>query len=182
MMKPKFREDKAAQAAALLLKLKGSSMSHLKLMKLLYLAEREALLRLGRPITFDSCVSMDHGPVLSQTLNLLHGDSQTNGLWEKTISVPANHEVSLIEDPGADKLSEAEDQLIREVFSQHGAKSRWELRDFSHTLAEWQDPKGSSIKLDYKDILRAGGKTDIEIETILEDIESLAVMDMLFER
>ena len=157
-------------------------MSHLKLMKLLYLADREALLRFGRPITFDCCVSMDHGPVLSQTLNLLIGDSQTDGLWVKAISTPAHNEVSLIEDPGEDKLSEAEDQLIREVFDLHGAKSRWELRDFTHTLTEWQDPKGSSIKIDYKDILQAGEKTEGEIESILEEIEDLAKMEMYFHQ
>ena len=168
--------------AALFLKLRGGKMSHLKLMKLLYLADREAFLRLGRPITFDCCVSMDHGPVLSQTLNLLHGESQTGGPWEKAISTPAYNEVSLIEDPGENKLSDAEDQLIRGIFDQHGAKSRWELRDFTHSLAEWQNPKGSSIKIDYKDVLRAGGKTEGEIESILEEIEGLAIMDMYFHQ
>ncbi len=157
-------------------------MSHLKLMKLLYLADREAFLRLGRPITFDCCVSMDHGPVLSQSFNLLVGDSRTGGLWEKAVSTPANYEVSLVEDPGEDKLSDAEDQLIREIFDQHGTKSRWELRDFTHTLAEWQDPKGSSIRIDYREILRAGGKTEGEIESILEEIENLAKMEMYFHQ
>ncbi len=153
-------------------------MNHLKLMKLLYLAEREALIRLGRPIIFDYCVSMDHGPVLCQTLNLLHGESESDGHWEKAISQPINNEVSLIDDPGDDKLSDAEDQLIREIFARHGTKSRWQIRDFSHTLEEWQDPKHSSIKIDYKDILRAGGKTEAEIEAVLEDIEALADMEM----
>lgn len=181
-MKPTYREDKAAQAAALFLKLRGGKMSHLKLMKLLYLADREALLRFGRPITFDYCVSMEHGPVLSQTYNLLIGDTQTGGLWGKSISIPANHEVSLSEDPGEDKLSDAEDQIIREIFDQHGAKSRWDLCKFTHTLAEWQDPKGSSTKIDYKEILQAGGKTEGEIESILEEIENLAKMDMYFHQ
>lgn len=157
-------------------------MSHLKLMKLLYLADREALLRFGRPITFDYCVSMEHGPVLSQTYNLLIGDTQTGGPWIKTISTPTNNEVSILEDPGDDKLSDAEDRLIREIFDEHGKKSRWDLRDFTHTLAEWQDPKGSSIKIDYKEILVAGGKTEGEIESILEEIENLAKMDMYFHQ
>ncbi len=153
-------------------------MNHLKLMKLLYLAEREALIRLGRPILFDYCVSMEHGPVLSQTLNLMHGESDSDGHWDKAISRPVNYEVSLVDDPGNDKLSEAEDQLIQEIFALHGTKTRWQIRDFTHTLEEWQDPKHSSIKIDYEDILRAGGKTDSEIEAILEDIEALADMDM----
>ena len=183
-MKPTFREDKAVQAAALFLKLRGNNnqMSHLKLMKLLYLAEREALLRWGRPITYDFCVSMDHGPVLSQTLSLVNGDIQIDRLWERHISSPENHEVRLIEDPGDDKLSDAEENLIKEIFAQHGTKSRWELRDFTHTLAEWQDPKGSSIRIDYQEILRAGKKEDAEIASIIEDIESLAVAEKFFGR
>ena len=112
MKLPKFREDKASQVAAIFLKLRGGRMNHLKLMKLLYLAEREALIRLGRPIIFDYCVSMDHGPVLCQTLNLLHGESESDGHCEKAISQPINNEVSLIDDPGDDKLSDDEDQLI----------------------------------------------------------------------
>jgi len=178
-MKPTFREDKAVQAAALFLKLRrnDNKMSHLKLMKLLYLAEREALLRWGRPIMYDSCVSMDHGPVLSQTLNLVNGDIRLEGLWERFISSPEHHEVTLIEDPGDDRLSDAEERLIREIFAVHGAKSRWEVRDFTHTLGEWQDPKGSSIGIDYQEILRAGNKGDSEIASILEDIESLAIAE-----
>ncbi len=180
-MKPAYREDKATQAAALILKLRGTNkMSHLKLMKLLYLAEREALLRWGRPITYDFCVSMEHGPVLSQTLNLVNGYTQSDGLWDKVISTPANNEVKLLDDPGIDKLSDAEEKLIREIFDKHGTKSRWDISDFTHTLAEWQDPKGSSIEIDYKDILRAGDKTDAEIAAIIDDMESLAVAEEFF--
>ena len=97
-MKPSFKEDKATQAAAFFLKKRNAPMSHLKLIKLLYLAEREALIRLGRPITFDFYVSMDHGPVLSETLNLLHGESEGDGSWVGTISAPSNHEINLLKE------------------------------------------------------------------------------------
>ncbi len=46
-------------------------MSYMKLIKLLYLADREALARWGRPITTDTYVAMKHGPVLSYILNLI---------------------------------------------------------------------------------------------------------------
>jgi uncharacterized phage-associated protein len=177
MMKPKFREDKAAQAAALLLKLRGGTMSHLKLMKLLYLVEREALLRWGRPITYDSCVSMDHGPVLSNTLNLVNGYVEAVGLWGRCISTPKNNEVKLLDDPGDDKLSEAEEQLIKEIFAEHGKKSRWELSDYTHTLSEWRNPNGSSIRIDYIDILKGAGKTEGEIEAIVDELDNVALMD-----
>jgi len=181
-MKPVFKEDKATQVAAKLLKLGGDSMSHLKLMKLIYLVEREALIQLNRPVTFDWCFSMDHGPILSQTLNLMHGDTETDGLWKQTISEPSNHEVKLISDPGNDKLSDAEENIINNIFDKHGHKSRWELRDFTHTLKEWKNPKGSSIEIEYSEILRAGGKTDSEIEAILDDIQNLAIMESHLNR
>jgi uncharacterized phage-associated protein len=73
-MKLLFNEAKATQAAARLLKLRGGSMSYIKLMKLLYLADREALIRWGRPITTDRYVSMDNGPVLSRIYNLIRNE------------------------------------------------------------------------------------------------------------
>jgi hypothetical protein len=46
-----FNERKATQAAARFLKLAGGKMDYRKLMLLLYLADRKALLTRGRPIT-----------------------------------------------------------------------------------------------------------------------------------
>lgn len=64
-MRTRYREEKATEAAARLLKLRGGAMSHMKLIKLLYLLDREAYVRWGRPVTYDTYVSMPHGPVLS---------------------------------------------------------------------------------------------------------------------
>ena len=68
-MQLKYREDGSTQAAARLLKRAGGPMSHMKLIKLLYLADRRALVRWGRPITCDWYVSMPQGPVPSFTLD-----------------------------------------------------------------------------------------------------------------
>lgn len=177
VMKAKFREDKATQAAALFIKLNGESIDQIKLMKLLYFAEREALIRWRRPIVFDSYVSMKKGPVLSQTLDLIHGDDESDGIWNNFISPPKNYELSLINDPGTGKLSQAEESLINEIFKTYGAIDKWELCNLSHRLPEWQNPNGSAIPIDYKDILRGAGRTEIEIETIIDEIENIALMD-----
>lgn len=177
MMKPKYREDKATQAAALFLKLRGGLMSHLKLMKLMYLAEREALLNWRRPIVYDSYVLMPMGPVLSQTLNVLNGDCESEGPWKKTISSPSNYEVKLLKDPGVGSLSDAEEKLITDIFKRFGKMSRWEICDHTHELPEWFDPQGSSIPMDYRDILRRAGKTEIETASIIEEIENIAQID-----
>ena len=61
-----FDINKATQAAAHLVYLQGGKINLMALIKLLYLADREALLETGYPITGDQMVSMPHGPVLSR--------------------------------------------------------------------------------------------------------------------
>ena len=53
-----FNEEKATQVAGALLLKAGGDMPYLKLIKLLYFVDREALLRWGRPVTTDRLVSM----------------------------------------------------------------------------------------------------------------------------
>lgn len=176
-----FNERKATQAAAHLLGLRGGRMSYMKLVKLLYLADREALLRWGRPITTDRYVSMDRGPVLSRVLDLATdgGDPGTPSIWSSSITEPSNYEVELKAAAGDDELSEAEIELLDKVFQEHGRKSRWDLVKHTHTLPEWIDPHGSAIAITYRDILKAGGKSELEIAAVQDELDELAETDLL---
>lgn len=182
-MRRRFREDRTTQAAARLLALRGGKMSHLKLIKLLYLLDREAWLRFGRPITNDAYCAMKHGPVLSSTLDRinereLYGD----GYWDRHIAPKVDHEVSIR--PGVtvpnDLLSPAEEALIDEIFERYGKMSRWELRDLTHTLPEW-DPQDSSCPIDPADILRCEGFSEEDIAAIAAELEEAALADALFD-
>jgi len=83
----RFNERKATQVAAQFLRLRGGRMSYMKLIKLMYLADREALLRWGRPISTDRYVSMDKGPVLSRVLDLAtDGDDPSRpAIWSEQV-------------------------------------------------------------------------------------------------
>ena len=172
----RFNERKATQAAAYLLKRRGGQMSYLKLIKLLYWADREALARWGRPVTTDRHVSMNHGPVLSHVLDLVSdGDAPGDDvIWGAAVSAPANYEVQLKADPGDDELSEAEIAVLEEVWEALGHKGRWELVELAHQLPEWKDPQGSALPISYRDILAAQGIDDEEIEAIEEEICGVA--------
>ncbi len=180
-MRPRFNEVKATQAASWLLELRGGRMSYMKLIKLLYLTDRQSIISRGRTITTCRHVSMARGPVVSEILDLITEDDPPNGLtfWRQHISPPANREVSLVQDPGDEELSRAEVAIIDSVFAEHGAKSRWALVDYTHGLPEWQDPHGSSIPIEYRDILKAAGKTEAEIIAIEDEIESLGAAEAL---
>ena len=115
----RFNEVKATQAAARLLRNRGGRMKYLKLIKLLYLADREALSRWGRPITTDNYVSMDNGPVLSQILKRID-DGAAPGeptFWTSHIIPCGDWDVLLTGDPSDGQLSEAEEELLTSSLS-----------------------------------------------------------------
>lgn len=181
MLKPAFNERKAAQVAHLLLRLRGGRMSYLKLIKLMYLIDRAALIKWGRPVTFDHVVSMDNGLVLSETYNLIVGGDQpeTHKDWNELISSPTDYEVAALDaDTAYDELSDAEELLVRQIFEAKGKKSRWELVEEHHELPEWIDPDGSSIPLNFDEILKKSGQRSYaDIETIGNELENIALLE-----
>lgn len=182
-MRPLYREDKATQAAARLLKLRGGKMSHLKLIKLLYLVEREALTRFGAPLSFDTYVSMPHGPVVSSTLDRINTwEAYRGGYWDRHIAPKVEHEVRLRDSAivPEDQLSAAELALIDEIFSRYGTWSRWALVELTHTLPEWTDPQGSSIPISPDEILRTEGYSDEDIAGVRSEWEEAAYARSLF--
>lgn len=159
-------------------------MSYMKLIKLLYLADRASLLRSGRSITTDRHFSMPKGPVVSAILNLAAEEpvpGQTD-FWHEHISEQNNFEIEFKKDPGRDEISDAEISIIEEVFGEHGKKSRWDLVDFTHELPEWVDPNGGSIPITARDILRAEGKTELETKAIENELSAYSHANFIFQR
>lgn len=169
-----FRERPATEAAARLLERSGGVLPYMKLLKLLYLADRKALLELGRPITFDRYVSMKHGPVLSQTYDLIVAEEAPgeHSYWREHISGPNGYRVCLNGEPPRGALSPAQEQVLDEVFSEFGAMDRWRLVDFTHSLPEWRDPHGSSIPISLRDVLLAGGVDEDAADAIERDLQA----------
>ena len=179
----RFKERRATEAAARFLKLRGGRMSYLKLIKMLYFLDREALLRWGRPVTTDRYVSMDNGPVVSRIYDLIREEPApgTDTVWRHYISAPQGWDVALLVEPEPSEISPAEEALIDEIYAKHGRMSRWDLVRLSHELAEWQDPNGGAIQIEYRDILRAGNKTETEIAAVEAELESLAATEAMLQ-
>jgi hypothetical protein len=57
----RFNAKKAAEAANRILKLSGGERNYMELVKLLCLADREALVRFESPITGDRVAALPHG-------------------------------------------------------------------------------------------------------------------------
>lgn len=176
MLRPlSFKEDRATQAAAHLLQRRGGQMSYMKLIKLMYFADREALLKTGRPITYDQWVCMQHGPVLSRTYDLIAAepDPKESSYWHKFISgVVGDYEVKLLHpNPPTDQLSRAQTEILDRVFNKWGGLSRWEVRDASHLLPEFTTTK-SSVRIPYRDVLIFEGASEAEAAEVEADLEA----------
>lgn len=180
-----FNEHKAAQMAAFFLgQAPEKRMPHLKLMKLMYLAERESIKKFGWPIICDRLVSMPHGPVLSNTLNLMDGNIESQpGGWEDWISDKENHEVALRNTQGNlefDELSQADIETLRSVWKRFGSMGKWEIRDWTHNnCAEWKNPNGSSIPIQYETLAKALGFNASSAKLIADQIQEDQEIDSM---
>jgi uncharacterized phage-associated protein len=170
-----FDERKTAQAASLLISLAGGSLNYMVLIKLLYLADRQSLVETGVPITGDKMVAMPHGPVLSRVLDEIHlGDGlERQSAWYDYITEPVDHNVSLKRALEVDELSDYEIGTLSKTYEKFGSMNKWALVEFTHTLPEWMDPKGSSSPIDPVLILREAGKSDEEIEALVREAEAV---------
>ena len=170
-----FLEDKAADAAALLIELAGGGMEYLRLIKLLYLADRRSLERRGRPIVGDTYVSMDNGPVLSGVYDLVKEQKENPDAerpWMRRIERVGQWEVRARGEPlGA--LSEADEQVLAAVHEEFQRFDTWKLCDWTHTLPEWKDPRGSSVRIDADVLLKLLGFSDERIRETAEEFAAL---------
>jgi len=178
----RFKIEKTIEASAVLLKTEANRMTLLRLLKLLYIADREALKERARPITGDRAVAMDHGPVLSVTYNLIKGEDFLAPQWEKYVRREGKHEVALIANPGVGHLSKYEIEKLQAVARQYQDLNEWELSEFTHTFLEWkknQPPPKSKKDIPEDDILAAVGLSDLK-EKLAADSEAEAIADRLF--
>ena len=157
-------------------------MNYLALIKLLYLIDRESLLRFGRTVTGDKVVAMKQGPVLSAVFDRVSQKKQhlPKSAWHNFIPRPAPYVYTVrfggVPETGA--LSEAEVALIDEVHAKHRNLSEDELVELTHGLPEWSDPGKSSKPISFEAILRAGKKGEAEIKAIRRE----AAADDFLER
>jgi uncharacterized phage-associated protein len=172
-IKFKFDERKAVQAAGRLIAHSGGEMNYMALLKLLYLIDREALLRWGKPITGDKIVAMKRGPVLSRIFDLVSQKKQElpKSAWHHLIPRPAPYVYTVRFSGGPDlsALSEAEVALIDEVFATHRNLTEDDLVELTHQLPEWHDPGQTSLPIPFEAILKAGKKHSAEILAIARE-------------
>lgn len=175
-----YSPRKAAQTVAYFaMQNGGNKIFVLMALKLVYLADRESLKQRGHPIQQEARVSMQHGPVNSNTYGFLSGSYDGSDVgWSDFLTDKAHHYVGLrspnltVDD--LDELSERELNILAFVWGEFGHMDRFELVKWTHNpvnVPEWEDPNGSSVTIPM-DKMMAGVGLDRSIERARE-LESL---------
>jgi uncharacterized phage-associated protein len=178
---PRFNEQKTTEATAIFLDLNGGKMNYMKLLKLLYLTDRKAFKKWERPITYDSYVSMKFGPVLSSTYDLIKASFAGSKYWGNTIATEKYEVILKDKPPKIKKLSQAEIDLIKEIFKDYGKHSISLLSRITHSLPEYRDPPyGSSIPIPMGSLLEALNYNTKDIQRIFSELQEEASITETF--
>jgi len=179
-----FNERRSTQAAAFLIRRNGNKLNYMKLIKLLYLVDRTALIKWQQPITGDKYYSLPHGPVVSKILDKISSgpNPESPDYWSSIIkkSQDDSYAVTTIDEPEYDELSKREIRLLEGIDDKFKTFSQWDMVAYCHkNLPEWEDPNGSSDQITVRDILKTSIKngTDKELDFLLENVAFKIAID-----
>ena len=152
MTTPIFNPLKAINSVLYVIgKLRKSDMH--KISKILYFADMEHLVTYGRPITGDTYIAMDYGPVPSAIYDMFKsvrgaGTSQYKDLAEGAIKISNKILVEALREPDMKYLSKTDIQMMDEVLTRYGDYSWDDIVRISHQFAWSQTPANQKISVE----------------------------------
>ncbi len=169
-MRPfRFNFDKACQAVAYFLRrAHGHRMNYMKLVKLLYVADRECIAESGRTLTGSRFIAMERGPVVEDVYSLIRGQHVQSPEWSEYFKTDEYHlEMKL--DPGMGELTRFTAAKLDEIYNRYRDKDEWDMVRLTHEFDEWKNnnPGSSSCPIPFDDVLKAIGRLG-EKDSILE--------------
>lgn len=165
MMQFYFDEQRAAQAAAWLLRRNGEPMPALKLVALLYLVDRNRFIETTYPLTGDDFVAAEDGPTLRTLRQLASGAPCSAGdEWKRYVQPTAERQWTCTSQDDCGALSQRDIELLDDVIERHRTTTYDDLCTFTRRFPEWQPPEHAQDPVDPAIILRHAGYKDGEVE------------------
>ncbi len=176
----RFDPDKTLQAIGVLLEADDGRMGYLRLLKLLYITDRELLAESGRTLTGDRAVAMKNGPVLSHVYDTIKGQTSCADTWFQFIH-KQGYKIVLKQPPGRGKLSKREVAKLVEVSDRFNQLEDFDLAEQTHLLEEWRKNyhEGTSTPIPWQDALLAQNRADL-IPIAEADAATRASIDAVF--
>lgn len=137
----KFDPEKLVQTLAFFASRGVDDLDTLKAVKLLYFADRQHLLKYGRPILGDDYYCMKNGPIPTNALSQIQDALSPNptgdhdALFDEYLDVDRAHpypRFTTRKEPDLDVFSPTDIEVLDDVLTTYGSKSAWTLRDLTH--------------------------------------------------
>jgi len=141
-MRQGFPYRKATQALNFFALKENGSISKIKALKLVWLAERYHLRQYGRPILNDAYFALPFGPVASNTKNLAEAseflpDSE-QGYRDACLDVSVKNTIRSLKPFEKEPFSTTDIEAMEKAYEAFGAMKPMELSDVSHRYPEWK--------------------------------------------
>lgn len=164
---------------------KGINPTHYQVVKFFYLADKEHLVKYGRPITFEKYCALDHGPVASTVYDLLkspHAQLRKFGITDLPFELTTYEENNIIvlgvakRPVDHDVFSRTDLEVFDNIVEKYKNYSFSDLRNethahFAYTNAwEHKNPHSKSVEMNYEDMLE---ETPLKAE-IIEHMKEVA--------
>ncbi|MBU1179596.1 SocA family protein [Patescibacteria group bacterium] len=139
-----FDHQKATQAINFFAKKEGGKIDKLKLLKLIWLADRYHLRKYGRPIINDTYWAMSYGPVASAVKDIVAEKPDFLSLEEakyldKYIKCnQKNNEIKSIAEIDSDVFSKTDLESLEQIYKEYGKFKNSSLVKISHEFPEWK--------------------------------------------
>ena len=137
-----------------------------KIFKIIYFADRQHLADWGRPITGDTYIAMEAGPVPSRLydmMKIVRGDSylpDTEGLG-RFFQIDNWMYVNPLKDADLDQLSPNEQEVLDACITKYAGLSYDEIKEKSHDVA-WRST-ARDFAINWDDIAREAGLDETEV-------------------
>ncbi len=165
-----FNEKRATQAAALVIREMGGSCNYTWLLKVLYLADRQALYATGCPISGSTFVATNYGPLSSEVYDCIRNRNGLYPFWAEHIAKDSRS-CALAADPGDSELSRFDERTLRDLTAKYRYRTPARMIGLALKLPEQRDYRpmpGSVRRIPPEAILRAVGVTEAEILYLAE--------------
>ncbi len=152
-----FESEKAAEAAAYFAAMSGGRIEKMKLIKLLYLSERQCVSEKNRPMFYDRYFSLKDGPICSNALNAINDPE--DAVWAQYLEANGNIERSLATDNlEFDHISEFDLRVIGAVWDEFGDMTSSQIRGWTHkNCPEYQEVEEGRVIISLQALADAVG-------------------------
>ncbi len=133
------------------------------LLKFLFFADIYHINKYGRPVSGDTYVAMQYGPVASLTYDILKKESLAIELFESAdclaFDIDKDNSITAKREATVDKLSDSDVEALEYAFKKYAEENFRSLTDITHSHLAWTKARE-----------QGGNNPTIEFEDMIDDV------------